>query len=190
MSDDPRDHILAEALRLVGDHGIARTSMADVASAAGVSRATLYRYFPGGKDEVMESLVSWEQLRFLDRLRDAVDDADDLADLLERALMVAKRQLDGHSQLQRVLVTEPERLFPLFMRTNSRIKDLVSRYLHTRLTRMDLADGVDPAWAADELARMFLGHIGAAGPWDLDDPAQVRNLVVGCFLKGIVPAAP
>ncbi|MGD9794684.1 MAG: helix-turn-helix domain-containing protein, partial [Acidimicrobiia bacterium] len=66
MSDDPRDHILAEALRLVGDHGIARTSMADVASAAGVSRATLYRYFPGGKDEVMESLVSWEQLRFLD----------------------------------------------------------------------------------------------------------------------------
>jgi AcrR family transcriptional regulator len=44
---DTRDQILESALGLVGRRGLAALSMDDLAAAAGVSRATLYRLFPG-----------------------------------------------------------------------------------------------------------------------------------------------
>jgi AcrR family transcriptional regulator len=42
-----RSRILGTALDLVGRHGLAELSMDELAAAAGVSRATLYRLFPG-----------------------------------------------------------------------------------------------------------------------------------------------
>jgi AcrR family transcriptional regulator len=42
-----RSRILDAALELVGRHGLAELSMDELAAAAGVSRATLYRLFPG-----------------------------------------------------------------------------------------------------------------------------------------------
>jgi AcrR family transcriptional regulator len=42
-----RELILEAALELVGRHGLAELSMDELAVAAGVSRATLYRLFPG-----------------------------------------------------------------------------------------------------------------------------------------------
>ena len=48
--------ILDTALDLVGQHGLAELSMDELAAAAGVSRATLYRLFPG-KEAVFAALV-------------------------------------------------------------------------------------------------------------------------------------
>src|SRR6267378_1516245 len=42
-----RERILEAALVMVGAHGLAALSMDDLAARAGVSRATLYRLFPG-----------------------------------------------------------------------------------------------------------------------------------------------
>jgi AcrR family transcriptional regulator len=42
-----RELVLKTALELVGRHGLAELSMDELAAAAGVSRATLYRLFPG-----------------------------------------------------------------------------------------------------------------------------------------------
>lgn len=42
-----RERILEAAVTLVGEHGLAALSMDDLAARAGVSRATLYRLFPG-----------------------------------------------------------------------------------------------------------------------------------------------
>jgi AcrR family transcriptional regulator len=50
------DQVLAAALELVGRHGLAELSMDDLAAAAGVSRATLYRLFPG-KSALFAGLV-------------------------------------------------------------------------------------------------------------------------------------
>jgi len=44
---DTRQRILAAALELVGQQGLAELSMDQLAASAGVSRATLYRLFPG-----------------------------------------------------------------------------------------------------------------------------------------------
>ena len=51
-----RSRILDAALDLVGRHGLAELSMDELAAAAGVSRATLYRLFPG-KEALFAALV-------------------------------------------------------------------------------------------------------------------------------------
>jgi AcrR family transcriptional regulator len=51
-----RERILDAALTLVGAHGLAALSMDDLATRAGVSRATLYRLFPG-KPALFTSLI-------------------------------------------------------------------------------------------------------------------------------------
>src|SRR6266511_1289827 len=51
-----RSRILDTALDLVGRHGLAELSMDELAAAAGVSRATLYRLFPG-KSALFSALI-------------------------------------------------------------------------------------------------------------------------------------
>ena len=51
-----RERVLDVALKLVGAHGLTALSMDDLATHAGVSRATLYRLFPG-KPALFTSLV-------------------------------------------------------------------------------------------------------------------------------------
>ena len=51
-----RDRVLQAALEMVGDHGLTGLSMDDLADRAGVSRATLYRLFPG-KPALFTALV-------------------------------------------------------------------------------------------------------------------------------------
>lgn len=51
-----RERILEAALKLVGEHGLAALSMDELAAQAGVSRANLYRLFPG-KPALFTSLV-------------------------------------------------------------------------------------------------------------------------------------
>jgi AcrR family transcriptional regulator len=62
---ETRQVILEAALELVGRQGLAELSMDDLAAAAGVSRATLYRLFPG-KSALFGALVRtyspWEAI--------------------------------------------------------------------------------------------------------------------------------
>lgn len=74
-----RARILEAALGLVGRRGLADLSMDDLAAAAGVSRATLYRLFPGKPAlfrGLVESYSPWESVaRVLDAARAAGDGA-------------------------------------------------------------------------------------------------------------------
>jgi AcrR family transcriptional regulator len=187
VSDDPRENILALTLKLVGEQGIAGTSMADIGSAVGVSRATLYRYFPGGKDEVMESMVRWEQTQYLGRIRDAIEGSPDLVTLLQRALRVGRREIEAHVQLQRVLATEPERFFALFLRGDQRILKLVATYLAPLIAATPHPSSLDIGWAADEIARSFLSLVDGNSVWDLDDP-DVGRMVAERYLLACLRA--
>src|SRR5215471_16496280 len=59
---DTRQRTLAAALELVGRDGLGRLSMDEVAAAAGVSRASLYRLFPGKAALFRELLVAYSPM--------------------------------------------------------------------------------------------------------------------------------
>jgi|ETNmetMinimDraft_26_1059896.scaffolds.fasta_scaffold87106_2 AcrR family transcriptional regulator len=76
MNTDRRDakvSVLLDAAReVVMRFGYRKTTLEDIADAAGVSRATLYYYFPN-KEEVFRALIEREINAFQQILTDAVD---------------------------------------------------------------------------------------------------------------------
>lgn len=186
MAVDTRERVLNAAVECVGRGGFAKTSLDAVAAEAGVGRATIYRYFPGGRDELFDELIAWEIAGFFRRLASAVDNRGGLAERLEVGLPFAHRALADHEVFQKVFETEPERLLPHLSTSHPLMIDALRVYLTPLLEVEDLAAGVDVAESADYLARMILTFIRGQGSWDLDDLGQVRELVRGQLLAGIV----
>ena len=127
--------------------------------------------------------------RFFLRLGQAVADSPDLATLVGDALTFAHRAVLRHEVLQKVLLTEPDRLLPLITVESERVLRMIAGFLMPYLERERLEgrlrEGLNAAAAADYLARMFLSYSNAPGDRDLDDPAQVADLVRCEFLGAI-----
>ena len=193
QSTDPltqRDRLLAATYACVARFGLGKTTIEDVAKESGISRATIYRQFPGGRDELLLETVGWELSNYFSVLADHVRDAPDLEQLLERGLAYAHRSVTEHAVLRKIMDTEPERLLPLLtteaMRTIPFIAAFLQPYLRREADAGRLRAGVDLDAAGDYLARAILSLIGASGRWNLNDPAQVEELVRGELLGGIV----
>lgn len=175
--EDPRSRILAATVECLGRYGIAKTTVDDAAREAGVARATVYRHFPDGKEQLIAEAITWAVGQFFGDLAREVADSPDFATLLERALLHAHRAVAEHVVLQKVLETEPERLLPQLTQSAPQVQAVLRGYLAERLAAEDLRPDIDPDEAADWLARMGLSFILAEGRWDLTDPAAVRRLV-------------
>jgi AcrR family transcriptional regulator len=187
-----RDRLLAATYRCVERFGMAKTTIDDVVKESGVSRATIYRQFPGGRDELLLETVGWELGNYFTRLADHVRDATTLAELLERGLPFAHRSVAEHAVLNKIMDTEPERLLPLLTTESQHslpfIADFLLPYLRREAEAGRLRPGVDVDRAAEYLARSILSLIGAPGRWDLDDADQVHDLVRVELLGGITTA--
>ena len=190
MLDEPRERVLAATYACVARFGMGKTTVEDVVKESGVSRASIYRLFPGGKDQLLRETVGWEMNRFFTRLAEAVYDAPDFASLLEGGLVFAHRAIQEHEVLRKVLETEPERLLPLITVEQHRVLEFITAFLLPYLEREEqegrVREGVDLHAAADYVARMILSLIGSPGRWDMDDPEQVSTLVREELLGGIL----
>jgi AcrR family transcriptional regulator len=184
-----RDRLLAATYRCVSRFGLGKTTIEDVVKESGVSRASIYRQFPGGRDELLLETVGWELANYFNQLADQVRDAPDLEQLLCTGLAYAHRSVSEHAVLRKIMDTEPEKLLPLLTTESAKtlpfIADFLLPYLRREAEAGRLRGGVDLDRAAEYLARAILSLIGAPGRWDLDDPAQVRDLVRSELLGGI-----
>lgn len=171
---------LDAALVLVARWGVAKTTLGDVAREAGMGRATLYRTFPGGKEQLFGLLAQREVARFLAVVADAADAAPDLPTALADGLHAAAVHLDGHDAIRFVLTHEPELAVPVLgFGAMDRLLHLVSRAAAPHLVRFFPAAEADRAsWAAEWCARLFLSALVNPTPsWDLTDRAVCGHLV-------------
>ncbi|MEN9595257.1 MAG: hypothetical protein RLY23_1740 [Actinomycetota bacterium] len=185
-----RERILEATYACIARHGLDRTTLEDVARECDLSRATLYRVFPGGRDDLLREVVVWEMGRFFGQLAEAVAGAPDFASLVEEGLRFARAALTEHAVLQTVLLTEPERLLPLMTVESERPLRFIVEYLIPFLEREETAGrlrpGVSVTDAAEYTGRLLLSLIGSPGTWDLADPIQTRVLVREHLLAGII----
>lgn len=188
--DESRRRVLEGAYDCIARRGMAKTTVDDVAAASGVSRATIYRLFPGGKEEVLRETVGWEMDRFFLHLGEELGDAADFPEFLERALPLARRELRDHEVLQKVLETEPDRLNALITVQQHRVIGAIAAYFLPLLVRDQEAGtvrtGVDLEQTAEYVARLSLSLIASPGRHDLADPAEVRRLVRRELLGGVL----
>ena len=89
------DAVLDAAARHLASHGIAGTTVDGVATEAGVSRATVYRYI-GGKNELVPAVIGREADEVLVRLTEVIASSTTadrmIADVVTNALlMIAER---------------------------------------------------------------------------------------------------
>jgi hypothetical protein len=121
----------------------------------------------------------------------AVEGAPDFATLLERALVFAHRAVAEHAVLQKILQTEPETLLPELTVESTRLLALIKAFLLPPLQRDPaVVPGLDLQPAVDHVARLLLSFIASPGRWDLEDEAQVRELVRTELLAGLMSPAP
>ncbi|HEY7105520.1 MAG TPA: TetR/AcrR family transcriptional regulator [Acidimicrobiia bacterium] len=187
---ESRERVLAGTYECIARVGIAKTTVEGAARASGVSRATVYRLFPGGRDELLRETVAWEMARFFAHLGSALGPMPDFETFLEHALPLARQEVLAHTVLQKVLETEPDRLMPLITVEQHHVIGYIGGYFVPLLERDRdagrLRTGVDLAQAAEYVARMALSLIASPGRHDLDDPEEVRRLVRGELLGGLL----
>jgi len=189
VSDDMRERIMEATYECVARSGLAKTTVEDVARNSELSRATIYRYFPGGKDDLIQSVVAWEARRFFLRLALEVAGAGSLGELVSMILMRGQAAVEAHEVLQTVLQTEPDLLLRQLSVEGERVLKLIRLYLGPYLEKVSVPDAIPIEGAADYIARMILSYITAPGSWDLADQEQVDELVktqiLGWLTKGL-----
>jgi len=169
---DAAEAILDAAGRNVIAVGFHATTVDAVARDAGVSRATVYRVFPGGRADILDGFLAREVERFFSDLYDHVRDLDDLESVLVEGLTYARSRIIAHPVLNVALVEDSSVLESTFSKTiesiTATIAEFVTSYLPTSPHRAE---------RGDFLARMALSYLSAPGAWDFADPAQVEALV-------------
>jgi AcrR family transcriptional regulator len=108
MTPDPAERRILDAAKSCCERwGLAKVTIEDIANVAGVSRATLYRLFPGGKDVMFEALRVRELEDFFTRLSAHLDGAEDFEELLVRCVVHATLELRADQHLSLMLAAEP-----------------------------------------------------------------------------------
>jgi len=103
--------ILDATFRAVLDFGISRLTVEDVAQRAGVSRQTVYRYFPS-KDHLMLGLVSREEEKFLDGVRAAFVEHNDPREAIASSTRFVLAYAHEHPLLDRLLEMDQQAFLP------------------------------------------------------------------------------
>jgi AcrR family transcriptional regulator len=171
--------------------GFEKVTIDDIAASAHVSRATIYRMFPGGKDVLFEALRVRELERFFALLLDRVEGATNLEDLLVRAVVAATAELRADEHLALMLASEPGRTIsqltveglPRIIRfANAFLAPLVEPYLDREQSRAVI----------DVLARLTISYfLAPSDTVDLGDEesarAFLRPFLTPYLIQGALP---
>lgn len=133
--------IVHGAIAALARHGSRSLSMSDVALAANVSRATLYRYFPT-KAAVLEAVSEYISTTFL---RGAELIARDVTDPMERlkAIMSLQLKLATQEFITRITEVEPGLVLKFLADHYARHVDAMRRVLDPLYDQLEEAAGVD-----------------------------------------------
>lgn len=180
-----RARVVDAALRCLARSGLAKTTVDDVARAAGISRATLYRQFPGGKDAVFQAVVESEVSRLFCALGAAMGEAPDLESLLVRAIVEAARRLSTHEAIEYLLAHEPGTILPhLTFSGLDRLLQTTVGFAAPYFGRW--LEPEDAARAAEWASRIVISYMVCPDEdLDLTDPRAVERLVAMFVVPGI-----
>jgi AcrR family transcriptional regulator len=155
---------------LIAEHGLASVTMSQVASAAGIGRATLYKYFP----DIESVLLAWHErqiarhLHLLEQARDAADGPAARLEAVLSAFALIQHQHQGHSpELPAAMLHRGEHVTAAQQQLHALVSDLITACADAGEIRAGVPSG--------ELASYCLHALGAAG--GLPSLAAVHRLV-------------
>ncbi len=180
-----RVRIIDATLECLARHGTAKTTVDDIARVAGLSRATVYRSFPGGRDEVLAAVVETEAARLFSALGVCLGEAEDLSSALVAGIVEASTRIREHRALNYLVEHEPGLILGhLTFDDADRLLATASRFTAPFLARWMRAP--DAARVAEWAVRIVLSYaIAPSAHTDLTDAQRTARLVETFVLPGI-----
>ncbi|HSL58467.1 MAG TPA: TetR/AcrR family transcriptional regulator, partial [Acidimicrobiales bacterium] len=164
---------------LINEHGFAGTSLADVAARAGVSRTTIYNYFPD-KEELLYALLDREAAAMVERARALLADAPTAAEAMARYIEMSMREFASNEVASHDLVPElgPEGMHRIL----DHLKPITE--LPTEIVERGVASGEFREVDVAAVVRLITGCVGAerlpvaTGAHDADEAIDVVTTFV------------
>lgn len=184
--------MLDAAATCIARWGVAKTTAGDIAEQAGCSRATLYRRFPGGREQWLSAVLEREAGDVVAEVLGQVARSDDLVTAVALGVSGAVQAMWRRPVLSRLLEHERELILP---------EVLMDRASHVYVR---LGEVVAPALGhlCDAEAARTIGEWGARlvvarvlqpdlpGGLAVEDPEVVAHLAARYLLPGLMPDAP
>jgi len=189
--NEMRARIIDAGYRMLLQFGEDKTSMGDIADAAGVSRGTVYRYF-GDRDQLLEGVMDHSVHAYWDAIDARITDDMTLGDKIESrvrtTILFSNGLVDqlatGSVGLHRRMITDD------LERTSAVSVERTIPMLETARERGELRDDIDIKVAADWISRVNLSLIWlpVSTVVDLADEHEGARYARDLILGGI--AAP
>ncbi|MBF6339935.1 TetR/AcrR family transcriptional regulator [Nocardia abscessus] len=175
-ADDER--VYEAAMRVLAERGTRTATMDDVAAAAGIGRATLFRRF-GGKDAVFEAAIAHTLRAFLTEIATTfltvTDPTERITEGFLACLRLRRRFLAADAD-----VTRTGELLAMLSAGDPSPLDTGHRFIAAHIVAGQ-SEGVlpqaDPDIRADAIIRLTLGYLVLPHTrYDLDDEAVARRI--------------
>lgn len=182
--------VLDAVVMCAGRWGIDKTTVDDVAREAGVSRATVYRLFPGGKSSMVHLTTDREVVSMLLSLSQRVERCESLTDAVVELLHGGSTMVANQPPLAYMRAHEPGRLRAFF--SFDRLDALFA--LTAEVIAPSLHRFLDPSAARECVvwsARLVVSYyVGPDPERDLADPAFARRVAETHVIPGIRTSHP
>ena len=199
-NDGKRQAILKNAYRLFRAQGFDGTSMADITSQVGGSKATLYSHFPSKEELFVECMMAALENYMSDTLKHLdASWGDPEAALRNFGASVLNFICSAEQvEVRRLMIAEAARsgTGKLFFDKITALRAQISSYLAACMTS-GLLRRDDPDLAADHLGALLeaevleplLLHVRDAAP-DEEETAAAARRAVAAFLRAYAPTSP
>jgi AcrR family transcriptional regulator len=168
--------------------GIRRTSMKEVARLAGVSRGSVYRYFPD-KDALVGAVLSRNDAQYMAECNEVVEHLTTLDEKLVTMAVWIRGQATGPLFLN-LDETEPE---TVALMLTARARPMLDRWIEFWPPHIEAAQrageirtDLDPRQTAEWIVRSLLSLATTESvTFDADDPTEMRRFVDTYLAAGL-----
>jgi TetR/AcrR family transcriptional regulator len=186
--EEARRRLLDAAGRCIARRGNAQIRMAEIADEAGVSRSTVYRYFPG-RDEVLLGLMLMRLDKALDALVRSLRHPDDPVRSLPEMVLVPVESVAGNPLNEALFAAESTAVATALEMGSEPIVELLLRHYEPLLQRWKLAgclyDDLDPRSLVQWLHTTTLFLL--APSWRHRSATDKREFVEQFLVRALVP---
>jgi len=169
-----RTRLLDAAQKCFEQDGILKTTIEDIAKAAHVSRATVYRYFDG-RDELILGVLLRDTDRHLARIRPRVERQASLGDAIVEYVAVTVNAARRDRSLNMLFTGEGARTAGGIIAGSSvALFEAIAAFFQPLFERWNdqLRPGTDIGDASEMILRMLLSMVTVEGPKRRSDAAQ------------------
>ncbi|MFI5662803.1 TetR/AcrR family transcriptional regulator [Streptomyces sp. NPDC051684] len=193
VPDDVTVRLLDAAYEQFCRMGIKRSTMADVARLAGVSRITVYRRFDT-KEALVEHVVRREFRRYFEQFESEIRGADTVADRVVAGFVSSLRAIRHNRLIGGLMAVEPDSVVPSMTTDGGRTQHVVQQFVAARLREEQqagqVAAEVDVEVVAEMMVRVCTSFLVVPSHViDLDDDERMREVARQFLVPMLGPPA-